>query len=1170
VHRCGGAETAETYRYATIKTDKDDYAPGELAVITGSGWQSGEAVTLIFQEDPAVHEDYTFAVVADPGGNIYSDQWAPEEHDLSVRFYLTAQGSVSRAQTTFTDGNVNVKTVGTTGGAAATVNWARFAGITCSGTSIASGTIAAGTNGNGTGVPGGATDTQSLLLTAQTLSGHTFANWEGDISTPAPDLSNPVCVAGRIPTRQIQVRYTADSTDPVVATISATSASPTNAASVSWTVTFSESVTGVDAADFSLPQSGLTNVPASPSVSGSGSSYTVTVDTGRGTGTLGLNLNDNDSIRNAAGNRLGGTGTGVAGGAGTGNGSLAGQAYSLDRTLAPAITVDDKPYDGTTAATILTRTLTSTLSLDGHGVSLTGGVATFADADAGVGKSVTATGLSLTGVDAARFVLSSTTATTTADITPVAATVSVEGYSGAYDGAQHGASGTATGVGGVDLSAGLDLGPQFTDVPGGTITWSFSHPNYVPESGTVNIDISPATAAIDVGSYSIEYDGEAHGLSGTATGVSGADLNSFLTFGAAVTDVPGGPITWAFDAGANYVTANGSATVTITPATATIAVADYSVEYNSQPHGLSGSATGVGGADLAGFLTFGTPVTDVPGGSIAWTFNAGANYVTANGSATVTITPATATINVAGYNGVYDTAAHGASLVAATGVGGVNLANSVTIGSQTFTDVPGGTVPWSFTNTNYVSQSGTVDVVISPATANINVPAYSVEYDSQPHALSGTATGVGGVNLASSLTFGAPVTDVPGGSIDWSFDAGANYATATGSTTVTITARPLTVTATGVNRSYNGTTNASVTLTDDRLAGDVFTVSYGSASFATKHVGNGKPIAVNGIAISGPDAGNYAANTTATASAEISAAGLTIAAVTDSRVYDGTVASAGVPTVGALFSGDTVTGVAQTFDNRHVGTGKTLSVTSYTVNDGNNGHNYMVALLADHLGVITQRALSVSGVTANNKPFDGNTSATLNLGAAALVGVIAPDAVTLNTAGATGTFASSAVGTWTVAVSGLTLGGTNAGNYSLTQPATTASITAWTLSGFFQPVGISNTYPGVPAVQPGLLWNTIKGGQTVPLKFELFATAGGAELTSLGDVSGFSLTLLSCSTGVEDPVEPEFVTPGATVLRYTDGQFIQNWDSPKGGGRCYRVTMTARDGSQLSAFFKTK
>ena len=751
----------------------------------------------------------------------------------------------------------------------------------------------------------------------------------------------------------------------------------------------------------------------------------------------------------------------------------------------------------------------------------------------------------------------------------MAATVSVEGYSGAYDGAQHGASGTATGVGGVDLSAGLDLGPQFTDVPGGTITWSFSHPNYVPESGTVDIDISPATAAIDVGSYSIEYDGEAHGLSGTATGVSGADLNSFLTFGAAVTDVPGGPITWAFDAGANYVTANGRATVTITPATATIAVADYSVEYNAQPHGLSGSATGVGGADSSqASSTFGAPVTDVPGGSIAWTFNAGANYVTANGSATVTITPATATINVAGYNGVYDAAAHGASLVAATGVGGVNLANSVTIGSQTFTDVPGGTVPWSFTNTNYVSQSGTVDVVISPATANINVPAYSVEYDSQPHALSGTATGVGGVNLANSLTFGAPVTDVPGGSIDWSFNAGANYATATGDTTVTITARPLTVTATGVNRSYNGTTNASVTLTDDRLAGDVFTVSYGSASFATKHVGYGKPIAVNGITISGPDAGNYAANTAATASAEISAAGLTIAAVTDSRIYDGTVASAGVPTVGALFSGDTVTGVAQTFDTRHVGTGKALSVTSYIVNDGNNGHNYMVALLADHTGVITQRALSVSGVTANNKPFDGNTSATLNLGAAALVGC--------DRTGRGHSEHGRSHGHVRVLGSGHVDRRRQRSDPRRHQRRELLSDAADDHRQHHRLDAIGLLPAGGHSEH--VSW---RAGGTERVEHHQGRADSAAEVRALRQQrrhradqrdrrTGFTLAALPCYAGLDDPLDPDFTTTGSTVLRYTDGQFIENWDSPKGAGRCYRVTMTARDGSQLSAFFKTK
>ncbi|HET7219867.1 MAG TPA: kelch repeat-containing protein [Vicinamibacterales bacterium] len=98
----GGADDEEQYRFATIKTDKDDYAPGERAVITGTGWQPGE-VRLVFQEDPPVHDDYVLTLTADESGNIYWDQWSPEPHDLGVRFYLTASDSRSRAQTTFTD-----------------------------------------------------------------------------------------------------------------------------------------------------------------------------------------------------------------------------------------------------------------------------------------------------------------------------------------------------------------------------------------------------------------------------------------------------------------------------------------------------------------------------------------------------------------------------------------------------------------------------------------------------------------------------------------------------------------------------------------------------------------------------------------------------------------------------------------------------------------------------------------------------------------------------------------------------------------------------------------------------------------------------------------------------------------------------------------------------------
>ena len=97
------AATAESYRFATIRTDKDDYAPGAHAIITGQGWKPGEEVTLLFQEDPAVHTDYTFTLTADASGQILWDGWAPEPHDANVRFYLTATGEESQAQTTFTD-----------------------------------------------------------------------------------------------------------------------------------------------------------------------------------------------------------------------------------------------------------------------------------------------------------------------------------------------------------------------------------------------------------------------------------------------------------------------------------------------------------------------------------------------------------------------------------------------------------------------------------------------------------------------------------------------------------------------------------------------------------------------------------------------------------------------------------------------------------------------------------------------------------------------------------------------------------------------------------------------------------------------------------------------------------------------------------------------------------
>ncbi len=82
------------------------------------------------------------------------------------------------------------------------------------------------------------------------------------------------------------------------------------------------------------------------------------------------------------------------------------------------------------------------------------------------------------------------------DIGKALAECTVTGYAGTYDGAAHGATGTCTGVGGTSL-AGLDLGASFTDVPGGAADWLFANRNYFADSGSVDIDISAATQAIN-------------------------------------------------------------------------------------------------------------------------------------------------------------------------------------------------------------------------------------------------------------------------------------------------------------------------------------------------------------------------------------------------------------------------------------------------------------------------------------------------------------------------------------------------------------------------------------------------------------------------------------------------------------------------------------------------
>jgi hypothetical protein len=148
-------------------------------------------------------------------------------------------------------------------------------------------------------------------------------------------------------------------------------------------------------------------------------------------------------------------------------------------------------------------------------------------------------------------------------------------------------------------------------------------------------------------------------------------------------------------------------------------------------------------------------------------------------------------------------------------------------------------------------------------------------------------------------------------------------------------------------------------------------------------------------------------------------------------------------------------------------------------------------------------------------------------------------------------------------------GGTTVGTHEYTATATdnagnTATATRpyrvmpWMTKGFYAPVDL------------GGVWNGIKGGSTVPLKFEVFA--GTTELTSTSAVTGFTAKTVTCpgSTGVVDEIE--LVTTGGTSLRYdtTGGQFIQNWQTPKKPGTCAQAIATLQDGSTITANFTLK
>lgn len=286
------------------------------------------------------------------------------------------------------------------------------------------------------------------------------------------------------------------------------------------------------------------------------------------------------------------------------------------------------------------------------------------------------------------------------------------------------------------------------------------------------------------------------------------------------------------------------------------------------------------------------------------------------------------------------------------------------------------------------------------------------------------------------------------------------------------------------NKVYDATNNASVvgggeTLTG-KFAGDTVFVDSAMGIFADPNAGSAKVVNITGITLSGTDAGNYMlVDNTSTSLADISQAALALNAVSDSRTYNALTSSTGTVALVGLQGSDTVTALTQSFDSKNAGARTLIVDSGYVVNDGNGGLNYAVTTNTAAGSITPASISSVAGITANSKTYDGTTVATLNTGSASFSGKFTGDSLTV--ASATGEFAGGALTGKNagleklVNVTGITLGGADAGNYTLANNTATAlgDITPRDLTVSAQ--GINKVFDGTTAAQVTLTDNRIAG-----------------------------------------------------------------------------------------------
>ena len=312
-----------------------------------------------------------------------------------------------------------------------------------------------------------------------------------------------------------------------------------------------------------------------------------------------------------------------------------------------------------------------------------------------------------------------------------------------------------------------------------------------------------------------------------------------------------------------------------------------------------------------------------------------------------------------------------------------------------------------------------------------------------------------GTNKTVNITYGSLSGNASG---NYTIDTANSQKT----TTASITARSIKVyNITASNKEYDGTTTATLVLNnilyDRKCSGDSITVT-ATGTFSDKNAGTNKTVTISNITLSGASASNYTINTSTTqttTTATITKKEVTISGIiAANKVYDGTttidIRYYYVKYEGKLDSDAlSVTAVAELDDPNYTPNAVTANITELVLS-GSSKDNYVVSANSQNTIKISMqpRTVTASGITAEDKVYDGTTAATLNCDNVVFDGIVEGDVLTLS---ATGTFASTNVGTGiTVSITDYQLGGASFSNYQFSgkasQKTTTASITKRTVA----------------------------------------------------------------------------------------------------------------------------